>query len=235
MENTTPPPVVPVTAGPPSPAGQPSSSADSFAPVAPNPAEPSPGQSPAELDPSAFARCSGETPRAFAAFLVYFQLGQTRSLTGVADALGENPATVRNWSSRFKWSHRLHAFYSGLLHTQAQSEVARQRQDADAWARRTREFRDQEWVAGQKLLAAVLCFLETFGDREVEKMNLGQVSRALQIFTRISRQALRGDLAADELAPTPHQTELLAALKKAYGQSAVAVAPQPSPVTKPHD
>lgn len=185
----------------------------------------------AEVSPPAFPRCPGETPRAFAAFLAYFQLGQARSLSAVADALGENPATIKKWSGKFKWSYRLHTYISGLLQSHAQTEAALHLQQAEEWARRTRDYREQEWTAGQRLLAAVLCFLESFGDQEVEKMTLGQVSRALQISTRISRQALRGDHAADDPAPTPHQTELLAALKKAYGRHAPVAAPDPSPGT----
>ncbi len=187
--------------------------------------------------PPSFPRQPGETPRAFAAFLAYFQLGQTRSLSAVADALGETPGTVRNWSSKFRWPQRLHDFYSGLAQTHAQTEAALQAQDAAHWSRRTREYREHEWNVAEKLRTAGLCYLENLGDQEVGKMNLGQVSRALQISTRLSRQALRGDHAADDLAPTPHQTELLAALKKAYGQqSPLAVSqPPPAPTLAPSD
>jgi hypothetical protein len=167
-----------------------------------------------------FPRHPGETPRAFGAFLAYFQLGQARSLSAVAEALGENPATVKNWSSKYRWSDRLSAWQSGLLQAQLDATTALARQHAADWDRRTREFREHEWVAGQKLLAAVLCFLENFGDREVEKMTLAQVSRALQISTRISRQALGGRLLPDESAPSALESALAAALQKAYGQTA---------------
>lgn len=231
-------------------ASGPASSPDSPPAAVSGPSSPGPASAPAALaphgacappepapaDPPAFPRYPGETPRAFAAFLAYFQLGQTRSLPAVADCLGENPATVKNWSSKYQWSHRLHSFYSGLLHAHAQTEAARQLQPAGDWARRTRECREQEWAAGQKLLTAALCFLENFGDRDVEKMNLGQVSRALQVSTCISRQALRGDHTPEDPAPTAHQAELAAALNKAYGQPAtLAAALDPSPVSNAHD
>ena len=45
----------------------------------------------------AFPRVSGETPRAFSAFMAWFQLGHARSLAAVADKLGESPGTVKNW------------------------------------------------------------------------------------------------------------------------------------------
>lgn len=178
------------------------------------------------LDPRpTFPRHPGETPRAFGAFLAWFQLGQGRSLAAVAEVLGEKPDTVKSWSSRYRWSERLQVFQSGLLQAQLEAQAALQREHAADWARRTREFREHEWAAGQKLLAAVLCFLDSFGDREVEKMTLAQVSRALQISSRISWQALRGDPAPEEPAPASLQDELAAALKKAYGQPALPVAP----------
>jgi hypothetical protein len=160
----------------------------------------------------------GETPRAFSAFLAFFQLGHARSLQGVADQLGENPATIKNWSSKFRWSDRIHAFNSGLLQQQAEAQAALHRQHSADWARRTREYREQEWAAAQKLLVAVQCFLESFGDREVEKMTLSQVSRALQISSRIARMALSGNTGLEERIETPLETELAAALKRAYSQ-----------------
>ena len=176
------------------------------------------------LDPAgvapAFPRRPGETPRAFGAFLAFFQLGSSRSLPGVAEALGENPATVKNWSSKYGWSDRLLAYQSGLLETQVAAEAARVQSSVADWARRAREFREHEWAASQKLLGAVLCFLENFGDREVEKMTLAQVSRALQISTRISQSALTGELLPDESAPSALESALAAALQKAYGQPA---------------
>ena len=158
--------------------------------------------------PPAFPRRPGETPRAFGAFLAFFQLGSARSLPAVAESLGENPATVKNWSCKYHWSDRLLAYQSGLLQTQVAAQAALAQSSAADWARRGRELREHEWDAGQKLLGAVLCFLENFGDREVEKMTLAQVSRALQISARISRSALAGELLPDESAPSALESAL---------------------------
>jgi hypothetical protein len=183
------------------------------------------GCSPPAPEPPAFPRRPGETPRAFGAFLAFFQLGPSRSLPAVAEVLGENPATVKNWSSKYRWSDRLLAYQSGLLQTQVAAQAALAQSAAADWDRRVREFREHEWNAGQKLLGAALCFLENFGDREVEKMSLAQVSRALQISTRISRSALSGELLPDESAPSALEAALAAALQKAYGQPAAPVGP----------
>ena len=160
----------------------------------------------------------GETPRAFSAFMAFFALGQGRSLQGVADQLEEKPDTLKSWSSRYGWSDRLQAFHSGLLQQQAEAQAAAQRQHAADWARRQCEHREQEWVVANKLLAAARCYLESFGDREVEKMTLGQVSRAFQISSRMARLALSGAELPEKPTLTPLQQELTAALLKAYSQ-----------------
>jgi hypothetical protein len=51
-------------------------------------------------------------------------------------------------------------------------------------------------------------------------MTIGQVSRALQISSLISRQALRGSHVPNDAVTSPLQAELGTALKKAYGPPA---------------
>ncbi len=172
-----------------------------------------------------FAPAPGETPRAFNAFITWFQLGQSRSHQAVADKLNEGLATVKNWASKYDWSGRLNAFNSGLLqqHAQLQQDLA-----AD-WAERLRQFREQEWDAAQKLLAAARCFLESFDDTALEKMTLAQVSRALTISSKIARSALAGAaLPADASAPSvsPLQQQLLDAATRLYSQPPAADAPE---------
>jgi hypothetical protein len=191
--------------------------------------------------PAAFPRRPGETPRAFGAFLAFFQLGQTRSLPAVADLLGENPGTVRNWSAKFDWSGRILAFNSGLLEAGARDQAALQLRQAADWNRRLHLCREQEWEASQKLISAAQCFLESFGDDDLRRMNLAQVSRALKISSAVARSAIAGaELPASpdsELSPV--QQQLLAAVKHLYGQdssssssssaSASAASPSPAP------
>ena len=183
--------------------------------------------------PPSFPRSPGETPRAFAAFMAYFQLGCARSLPAVAGHLGEKPDTIKSWSSKYHWADRIQSYNSGLLEQQVQAETAVRRQQAAEWSRRSGEFREQEWIAAQKLLAAVQCFLESFGDREVEKMTLAQVSRALQISSRIARQALTAATASEEPASTPLPLEFTAALERAYGKPRAASTDEGQPLQAP--
>ena len=77
--------------------------------VDPKPAEAAPGNSVAAPAPPStpdaqpfFPRAPGETPRAFGAFMTFFQLGHARSCQAVADKLGEGLPTVKNWASASK-------------------------------------------------------------------------------------------------------------------------------------
>ena len=170
----------------------------------------------------AFPRLPGETPRAFSAFITWFQLGHSRSLAAVAEQLGEKHDTVKFWSSKYRWSERINAFNSGVLQQQAELETAARCRQAADWSRRTDEYREQEWAVAQKLLLAAHCFLENLGDREVEKMSLAQVSRALEIYARLARHSLSNASASDTPPLAPLQVELAAALRKAFGSPAPA-------------
>jgi hypothetical protein len=173
-------------------------------------------KTPSTLNPQpAFNRDPNETPRAFNAFTTYFRLGHSRTLQVVADKLGEQLPTVKNWSSKYDWSERINHFNSGLLEQQAQAEAETARKAAADWARRTQLFREQEWESGQRLLAVVRCCLENFGDRELEKIRLSELSRALNVVSKMSHSALQNPAAADDRpALAPIQNELLAALRR---------------------
>lgn len=168
--------------------------------------------------PPSFPLCPGETPRAFAAFMAFFKLGYGRSLKTVAGHLSEKLKTVQSWSSKFHWSDRINAYNSGLLEQQAQAGAEARRKEAADWAHRSNTFREQQWGATQKLLAAAQCFLESYGDRELAHMSLSQVSRALQVAYTLGRQTLADTAGSQEPALTPLQVELEAALKRAYSQ-----------------
>src|SRR4051812_12407929 len=197
-----------------------------------------PTQNPAPTK-SIFATLPGETPRAYGAFMAFFELGHARTLPAVADKLGEGLPTVRNWSSKFDWSKRIQDFNSGILQEQAQAQSESMRQQNARWSERVERLREQEWNAAQKLHAAACCFLESYGDEQLAKMTLAQVSRALSISSQMARSALSGAEVAKSTAPemSPTQLRLLADLKRAYGQDYSSTPPgepaNPAPAPTP--
>jgi hypothetical protein len=177
-----------------------------------------------------FPRRAGETPRAYNAFITWFELGHSRSHQTVADKLGEGLATVKNWASKYDWSDRWQAFNEGLAQQHAADIADRQRKQIADWSDRLNRFREQEWDAAQKLLSAAQCFLESFGEEALENMTLSQVSRALRISSQIARSALAGlELpASSEPVLVPLQQQMLEALKRLSASSPVAAGVPPA-------
>lgn len=185
-----------------------------------------PRQSPVGGQP-AFPRSPGESPRAYSAFITFFQLGHSRSLQAVSDKLDENISTIKKWSSKFSWSDRIQSFNAGVLQQHAEAEATAQRERAAEWSARMADLRQQEWTAGQKLLSVVQFYLESCGDEHLDKMNLSQVARALTISSDISRQAIGADPTEKaEPAMSPIQIQLTDALKRVLGNSG---SPSPNP------
>ena len=194
----------------------------------------------ASASPPWFQPAPGETPRAFGAFMAWFHLGHARSLQAVADRLAEGLHTVKKWSSKYAWAERIQSFNSGLLQSSAGDLAANRRRQAADWADRLERFREQEWEASQKLISAAQCFLDSFGEEDLRKMNLAQVSRALKISSAVGRQALAGaELpAAADVELSPVQQQLLSAVKHLYGQNSSVSSPSssssPSPSPQPN-
>jgi len=194
--------------------------------TAPTPEPATSPPTPPPGSPAALPRLAAEPPRAFSAFITYFQLGLARSLQAVADSLDIPLPTLKRWSSRFNWAQRIQSFNSGLLNHEARAQADHHRLNHAAWAARLDSFREQEWETSQKLLAAVQCFLESFDDEDLKRMTLSQVSRAFRISSTIGRLALSGAQLPPEKPDSttdPVQQQLLRSLNLVYGS------PDPSP------
>jgi hypothetical protein len=63
-----------------------------------------------DIDP--WERQPGETSKAYAAFCVYRDLGQARSLRTTAEALSRSEALLKGWSSKWNWPERSRAWDS---------------------------------------------------------------------------------------------------------------------------
>jgi len=187
-------------------------------------------QPPTPAADTCFQPAPGETPRAFAAFMAFFNLGHGRSHKAVAERLTERLPTVKHWSSKYAWADRIRSFNSGLLRSSAREQVAIQSKINSEWADRIQCLREEEWDASRKLNAAAKCFLESFGDEELGKMNLDQVSRAVKISSEIGRQAVAGASlpASTEPEMSPIQQQLLRAVEVLYGQKESSSEPSSS-------
>jgi hypothetical protein len=164
----------------------------------------------------------GETPRAFAAFRAWQDLGPSRSLPLLAEHLGEPLDTLKRWSSRHRWARRLTDLAAAQWQQQVDAAGAAATPAAADWAARTEAFREQQWLIAQQLLAAARCFLESFGESQLERMTLSQVSRAIHISSLLARHAVQPGEGLAPPALSRLQLDLLAALDRAYGPPGAA-------------
>jgi len=51
-----------------------------------------------------------ETPKAYAAFLIFRDQGVQRSYVGTARSVGKHDSQIRRWATRFHWRERVHAW-----------------------------------------------------------------------------------------------------------------------------
>ncbi len=178
-----------------------------------------------------FSLAPGESPRASSAFMTFFQLGHGRSLRAVADQLDMGIDAIKKWSSRFDWNDRIHSFNAEILQQQMQAEVASQSEQVAEWSARMAALREQQWAAAQKLLAVVQCYLENFGDEQLEKMTLSHATRALVIASKIARMALAGiehpEKSKPELSPSQP------ASNSPYAADVPQNSPPPAPIQAP--
>ncbi|HEX5467076.1 MAG TPA: hypothetical protein VFW92_10435 [Candidatus Limnocylindrales bacterium] len=68
----------------------------------------------------------GETSPAYAAFVLYRDMGSARSISKTAEALGRNRTLIGGWSSRWRWQERI-AGWEGELSRRALEEETNER------------------------------------------------------------------------------------------------------------
>ena len=61
-------------------------------------------------EPKAWDRLVQESPKAYAAFRAYLDLGAERTFVAAAKALGKNTSLLRRWAVRHDWKERVHAW-----------------------------------------------------------------------------------------------------------------------------
>jgi hypothetical protein len=117
---------------------------------------------------SPFDRLPGESPRAFAAFVAYRDLGPGRSLDAACRQLGgqresnkrATTGRVGKWSSRYKWVERCRAYdahQEAIRQRAIDAELAR---EAAKWERRRLQQIEHAWELGVALREKALAMLD---------------------------------------------------------------------------
>jgi len=169
----------------------------------------------------AFEQQPKESTKAFAAFSVYLNLGPKRSLVAVRQELGKCMALLERWSARWRWSERVQAHAAHLAAVEREAAEALARGKSVEWLTRQQEVRESEWAMHEKCIEAARRGLKAFMEREKVYANLADISRILEVASKLGR--LASGMATDRTELTgedggPLRVELSAALSKVYGQ-----------------
>lgn len=175
-----------------------------------------------------------ESAKAFAAFSMYLNLGSERSLAAVARKLSKSEQLLKKWSRRFDWTSRVQAHAAHLALIERETTEALARGKAAEWLTRQQQVREREWEMHEKCIAAAKRALDAFMAKSTVYANLADISRILEVASRLGR--LASGMATDKTELTgadggPIQIELTAALNKIYGaavdvEEVAATAPQ---------
>jgi transposase-like protein len=93
-----------------------------------------------------------ESPKAFAAFRAYAELGAKRSTTAVARTLSRSAPLIRRWSARYQWVKRAAAFDAGLERVASAAEEKELTTQAGLWAKRMQETREAAYIMADRLI-----------------------------------------------------------------------------------
>ena len=176
-----------------------------------------------------------ESARAFEAFSVYLNLGPGRSLAAVGQKLGKSKGLVERWSAKFDWPGRVLAQGAYLAAVEREATEALVRGKSAEWLKRQRTLRETEWEMHEKCIGAAKKAFDAFMSREKVYANLADISRMLEIASKLGR--LASGLATDKTEVTGEdggaiRVEFEAALKKVYGRKAAVVDVEAVPAPK---
>ena len=169
-----------------------------------------------------FEQQTHESDKAFAAFTLYLGMGAQRSAQAVAGQLGKSEQLMRRWAARHRWTERVAAYGAHMAGVARQAQELAVRAKAGEWLRRQTDVREREWEMHEKCIAAARRGLAAFEAREKVYANLADISRMLEVASKLGRMA--SGLATESVEHTGEvdvnfRLEVEAAIKKVYGQA----------------
>ncbi len=176
-----------------------------------------------------------ESAKAFAAFSAYLSMGPERSFEAVAQKLTKSSRLLKRWSRRFDWPGRVRAHADRLATVEREAAEALARGKAAEWLKRQQALRETEWEMHEKCIGAAKKAFDAFMSREKVYANLADISRMLEVASRLGR--LASGLATDKTEVTGEdggaiRVEFEAALKKVYGRRGQVVEVEALPAPK---
>jgi len=92
----------------------------------------------------AFEQQPKESAKAFAAFVVYLNLGPERSLAAAGQKLGKCVASLERWSAKFDWAARVQAYAAHLATAEREAQGLLALSKAIKWGKRAQKLKEAE-------------------------------------------------------------------------------------------
>jgi hypothetical protein len=152
---------------------------------------------------------NGESSQAYEAAAAYFAMGADRSCAAVAQKLSKSIALAMRWSARWSWVDRAEAYdrhLSGIEQERREQAVAA---EADRWAQRRAEQRENDWAMAQGLAIQAAQLLQRIGPERMaaidpDKLTAGEWAALANAAVKIiEAQAKLARLTSN--LPTDHQ------------------------------
>src|SRR5688572_23378007 len=168
----------------------------------------------------AFEQFPKESAKAYAAFSVYLGMGEERSLAAVGQKLGKSVGLMERWSRKFGWADRVQAHAAHLVTVERQAKEVMARGKAAEWLKRSEQVREREWQMHEQCILAAERALKAFMAREKVYANLADISRILEVASKLGRLASgmatdRTELTGEDGGPIRIEFEMM--LNKVYG------------------
>lgn len=187
------------------------------------------------VTPALYEQQPGESNKAFAAFQMYLSLGGKRTSHEVGRKLSKSWQLCERWSFKHHWVERASAYDASLAAAEHEAALATARMNGIDFAKRREQIMAEEWEMHGKCIAAAKKALDAFLAREKVWANLSDISRVLEVASKLGR--LAAGMATDKTEVTganggPVEVAIQAQLDKVFGP-VVDVEAQPVPKALP--
>ncbi len=135
--------------------------------------------------PQPWERRKGESQRAFAAFVMYRDLGNERTYATVAEKLQKSEALIGRWGRNHSWQERVEAYDAYLDRRRVEANIRERIRMVDRQAQTA-------------VLIQEKC-TEALGTLDGQKLTPMQIARLFEVATKVERSC-RGEPKEDQVA-----------------------------------
>lgn len=133
-------------------------------------------------------RQQGESAQAYEAARAYFGLGADRSLNAVAQKLNKSFTLMGRWSRTWNWIGRASAYDQHLAALEQQKREQAVAVEAEKWATRRAEQRENDWALSIGLANAAAQILQALDPKQARASDAARLAEASNKLARLAAE-----------------------------------------------